>query len=59
MLIRKIVIAVPLVITLVGPVLADNPRGRTVVSIRGEQFFINGRPTYTIRTQSRICGRPS
>ena len=46
MLNRQIVIAVPLVITLIGPVSADAPRGRTVVSIRGEQFFINGRPTY-------------
>jgi len=47
---RQIAIAVPLVIALVGPVWADAPRGRTAVSIRGEQFFINGRPTYAGRT---------
>ena len=47
---RQTVIAVALVIAFVGPVSADAPRGRTVVSIRGEQFFINGRPTYEGRT---------
>ena len=41
MLNRQIVIAVPVVISFVGPASADAPRGRTVVSIRGEQFFIN------------------
>ena len=58
MLNPQIVITVPLVITLIGPVSADAPRGRTVVSIRGEQFFINGRPTYEGRAWngSRIEG---
>src|SRR4051794_3474581 len=44
------VIALALVIAFVGPVSADNLRGRTVVSIRGEKFSINGRPTYEGRT---------
>ena len=47
---RQTVIALALVIAFVGPVSADNPRGRTVVSIRGEKFYINGRPTYEGRT---------
>ena len=47
---RQTVIALALVIAFVGPVSADNPRGRTVVSIRGEKFYINGHPTYEGRT---------
>ena len=43
---RQTVIALALVIAFVGPVSADNPRGRTVVSIRGEKFFLNGREIY-------------
>src|SRR5262245_37107151 len=39
-----------MVISFVGPVSADNPPRRTDVSIRGEQFYINGRPTYEGRT---------
>src|SRR3954466_3137635 len=47
---RQAAIAIAMLIAFVGPARADAPRGRTVVSIRGEQFFINGRPTYEGRT---------
>ena len=47
---RQTIIALALVIAFGGPVSADNPRGRTVVSIRGDKFLINGRPTYEGRT---------
>ena len=36
---RQTVIVLALVIAFGGPVSADNPRGRTVVSIRGEKFL--------------------
>jgi hypothetical protein len=35
---------------LAGPVAADPPARKTEVSVRGEQFFINGEPTYKGRT---------
>ena len=47
---RQAIIAIAIVLASAGPVPADGPRGRTVVSIRGEQFFITGRPTYEGRT---------
>ena len=47
---RQAVFAVAVLIASVGPASEGAPRGRTVVSIHGEQFFINGRPTYEGRT---------
>src|SRR5215475_12401637 len=47
---RQVVIAVAMVNTFANPVFAEDHPRRTVVSIRGEQFCINGRPTYEGRT---------
>jgi hypothetical protein len=50
MLQRQTVLAVSLIVVFAGTAPAGDPPGKTVVSIRGDRFFLNGRPTYEGRT---------